>query len=50
MAAPSLTTVKDDEDEGQEAVTEPPKELDDLIAAEYAEVEKRLEEKGQTSI
>ena len=42
MAAPSLTTVKDDEDEGQEAVTEPPKELDDLITAENSEVEKRI--------
>ena len=42
MAAPSLTTVKDDEAEEQEAVTDPPKELDDLITAENAEIEKRV--------
>ena len=42
MEAPSLTTVKEDEDEELEAVTEPPKELDDLITAENAEVEKRI--------
>ena len=46
MAAPSLTTVKDEDDEEEEAVTEPPKELDDLIAAEYAEVEKRFGGEG----
>ena len=42
MAAPSLTTVKDEEDEEEDAVTKPPKELDDLITAENAEVEKRV--------
>ena len=42
MEAPSLTTVKEDEGEETEAVTEPPKELDDLITAENAEVEKRI--------
>ena len=44
MEAPSLTTVKDDAEEEKQAVTEPPKELDDLITAENAEVEKRIEE------
>ena len=43
MEAPSLTTVKEDEDEEQEALTEPPKELEDLIAAENAEVEKKIQ-------
>ena len=38
-----MTTVKDDAGE-EKAVTEPPKELDDLITAENAEVEKRIEE------
>ena len=44
MEAPSLTTVKDVAEEEKKAVTEPPKELDDLITAENAEVEKRIEE------
>ena len=48
MEAPSLTTVKEEGDEEQEAVTEPPKELEDLIAAENAEVEKKIQtEQGE---
>ena len=39
MEAPSLTTVKEDEGEETEAVTEPPKELEDLITAENAEAD-----------